>query len=249
MRSLTIGAWLVAAMACPATAQELVEPAAREVLERMGTHLTGLQAYELTADTGMEIVLDTDQKLLVGGTAVYHVRQPNRLKVELRTDVAQREFFFDGTSATYVSPGDGFYAQVADAPATIGEMLEHAAQRHGLAFPVADLLAWNSGAEWMGRITEGFRVGQTRIGDVVADHWAYRIDNQDLELWIPVEGSPLPLRISTVDRQDLTHPRFTATLSWNEAADPADAIFSFTPAEGMTAIPLASTDLAVEAPR
>ncbi len=27
MRSLTIGAWLVAAMACPATAQELVEPA------------------------------------------------------------------------------------------------------------------------------------------------------------------------------------------------------------------------------
>lgn len=239
MREFILAITAAGVMALPAIAQELrIEPASVEALRRMGDYLAGLQAFELSSATELEVVLDTDQKLLIGGTVHYLVRRPDRLRIDLVTDVVNRQFYYDGRTASYVAPEEGFYAQVDGVPGTIKEMLEQAAQTYSLTFPLADLFAWGTPEAPVDKLREGFHVGRAEIGGVAAEHWAYRGEDQDWEIWIRAEGDPLPLRISSVDRDELTRPRFLATLDWTVPAAVNEADFTYVPAAGATHIPL-----------
>ena len=210
-------------------ADPAVDPAAREALRAMGRALEALTSFEVTAETTIEAVLDTDQKLLIGGTATYQARRPDHLKVTLATDVVERAFFYDGASAAYVAPREGFYALVEHPAPTIRGMLDEAAARYGLAFPLADLFAWGAPDVPEPPIEAAFRVGPAVVEGHQTEHWAFRGPARDWELWIRAEGAPLPLRLSTVDRSDPTRPRFTATLAWTEAKDFPDALFTYAP--------------------
>lgn len=233
----------LALLAClaagPGLAQD-IEPAAIDALRAMGRHLAMLQRFEVTADTAMEVVLDSDQKLLIGGTVFYQVRRPDGLRIDLATDVVHRELYYDGKTAAYVSPDEGYYALIEDPPPTIADLLAQAAGRHGLSFPAADLFAWGGPDEPVDQIHEAFLVGPAMIGDVPVNHWAFRGPDQDWELWIRRDDPPLPLRASLVDRDELARPRFTTSFAWKEQAEIPDAVFSFAPAEGAKQIMLGS---------
>ncbi|MDP9730974.1 UNVERIFIED_ORG: hypothetical protein QE446_000827 [Rhizobium sp. SORGH_AS260] len=167
--------------------QPLIEPESVEALKKMGEHLQSLQVFSLNATTTTEVVLDTDQKLEIGGTAT---------------------------------------------PATIKDTLEEAAQKYSLTFPLADLFSWGTPDAPIDIIREGFFVGHTYVNGKEADHWAFRGPDQDAEIWIATEGSPLPLKISLVDREDMARPRITSVLEWTENATIADDVFQYRPGEG-----------------
>jgi hypothetical protein len=212
-----------------------IEPASIEALKKMGDHLQSLQTFSLSADTTTEVVLDDEQKLEIGGHATYQVKRPDHLRIDLQTDVVHGELVYDGKTLTYASPDQKTFAQVP-APPTIKETLERAAQRYDLQFPLADLFAWGTKDAPIDIIREGFFVGHAVVDGKQTDHWAYRGPDQDAEIWIASEGSPLPLKISLVDRQESTRPRITTILHWTENADiPADA-FDYKPAEGSSKI-------------
>lgn len=208
-----------------------IEPESIEALKTMGEHLQSLQTFSLKATTTSEVVLDTDQKLEIGGTATYEVRRPDHLRIDLTTDVVHGELVYDGKTLVYASPDQHVYAQVP-APATIKATLEQAAQKYHLAFPLADLFSWGTSDAPINLIHEGFFVGHAYINGKETNHWAYRGPDQDAEIWIAAEGSPLPLKISLVDREDLTRPRITSILEWTENATIPDDTFVYTPAEG-----------------
>lgn len=224
-------------------AEEIVEPASVSALQQMGKTLAALETFRLGADTSMEVVLDTEQKLTIGGTAMYDVRRPDGLRISLDTDVLQREFYFDGQQAIYVSPAEGHFAVVENPPATIAELLEVASQKYGLNFPAADLFIWGTDHEPVDQITEGFLIGPAMVNGHATNHWAYRTETQDWEVWIQAEGDPLPLRISYIDRTDPALPRFSATYSWDTGASIAAESFSYLPAPEMQQIEFAETDL------
>lgn len=208
-----------------------IEPASVEALKKMGDHLQSLQTFSLKADTTAEVVLDTDQKLEIGSEATYEVKRPDHLRIDLVTDVVHGELVYDGKTLIYASPDQKTFAQVP-APPTIKETLEKAAQQYDLQFPLADLFAWGTKDAPIDIIREGFFVGHAVVDGKQTDHWAYRGPDQDAEIWIATEGNPLPLKISLVDREDMTRPRITTVLHWNETADiPADA-FEYKPPEG-----------------
>ncbi|MDB6178321.1 DUF2092 domain-containing protein [Paracoccus sp. Z330] len=228
-------------------AEQLVEPAAVAALEQMGQALSGLESFHLSAETEMEVVLDSDQKLTIGGKIMYDVRRPDGLRVALDTDVLQREFYYDGQTAIYVSPDQGYYAVIPEAPDSIHELLELASQKYGLNFPAADLFIWGTEHEPVDQITEGFLVGPATIAGQSVNHWAYRTESQDWEVWLQAEGDPLPLRISYVDRTDPALPRFSATYEWTpEATIDADS-FAYMPSDDMQLIEFAQSDLAATA--
>ncbi|WP_371835351.1 MULTISPECIES: DUF2092 domain-containing protein [Ochrobactrum] len=209
-------------------ASDRIEPASIQALENMGKHLQSLQKFSLNSQTSVDAVLDTDQKLEFGGEVSYEVERPNKLRIDLKTDVVQGEFIYNGTTLTYVSPSNNTYAQ-APAPATIKETLEEAAQKYHLTFPLADLFAWGTPDAPIGEIAEGFHVGNAMVNGKPTDHWAYRTGDQDFEVWIASDGPPLPLKVSLVDRDDQTRPRMTAVLNWNETPDIQASAFEFTP--------------------
>jgi len=212
-------------------AEPLIEPESIEALKKMGDHLQSLKVFSLKATTTTEVILDTDQKLEIGGTATYEVKRPDHLRIDLATDVVHGELVYDGKTLVYASPDQNVYAQVP-APATIKDTLEEAAQKYNLSFPLADLFAWGTPDAPIDLIGEGFFVGHAWVNGKQADHWAYRGADQDAEIWIATEGSPLPLKISLVDREDLTRPRITSVLEWTENAEIADDVFQYKPKDG-----------------
>src|SRR5690606_21067293 len=149
--------------------------------EIMGKHLREMQKFSIRAQTSVEVVLDTDQKLEVGGEVTYRVEQPDKLRIDLQTDVVTSEFIYNGKTFVYSSPKDNSYVQVS-APATIKETLEEAAQKYHLTFPLADLFAWGTPDAPIGDIVEGFKVGTATINGKLTDHWAYRTYDQDFEV-------------------------------------------------------------------
>ncbi|WP_246091550.1 DUF2092 domain-containing protein [Aliirhizobium smilacinae] len=212
-----------------------IEPGSIEALKTMGEHLQSLQTFSLKATTTTEVVLDDDQKLEIGGTATYEVKRPDHLRIDLATDSVHGELVYDGKTVVYASPDQNVYAQ-AHAPVTIKAMLEEAAQKYDLTFPLADLFSWGTSDAPIDIIKEGFFVGHAYVDGKETDHWAYRGSDQDAEIWIATEGSPLPLKISLVDRDDLTRPRITSVLDWTETATIDDNVFQFKPADGATKI-------------
>ncbi len=141
------------------------------------------------------------------------------------------ELIYDGKTLVYASPDQNVYAEVP-APATIKDTLEEAAQKYSLTFPLADLFSWGTPDAPIDIIREGFFVGHTYVNGKEADHWAFRGPDQDAEIWIATEGSPLPLKISLVDREDMARPRITSVLEWTENATVADDVFQYRPGEG-----------------
>ncbi|HEX2885464.1 DUF2092 domain-containing protein [Vineibacter terrae] len=212
-----------------APAAPALEPAAVEALKRLGEHLLTLQSFEITSVIAFDYVLDNNQKIQIGGTVRHRVRRPDRLRIDLATDVLDRVFQYDGKTLTVIAPKESYYAQV-DAKPTIKETLAWAAQNFGVEMPLADLFDWGTPDAPHSRVREGFRVGKASIGGVECDHWAFRGPGHDWEIWIRTGDAPLPLKLSIVNTSDPARPRYEAILTWTEKADVADDVFVHAPA-------------------
>jgi hypothetical protein len=194
-------------------------------LKRMGQHLASLKSFEIAATISMEYVLDNNQKILIEGTSRYRVHRPDRLRIDLSTDVLDRVFQYDGKDLVVTAPKEKFYARLEAKP-TVRETLEWAAQTFGIEVPLADLFDWGTADAPEGDIREGFLVGKSRVGGVECEHWAFRQADADWEIWIRTGEVPLPLKLSIVNTVDEARPRYEATLSWTESSEFPAAIFT-----------------------
>jgi hypothetical protein len=218
-----------ATTAAPAEATVvLVQPDAIGALQRMGAYLGTLQNFEIHAETTRELMLDTDKKFDLDGVATYRVQRPTGLVFESRTTRKERRFYYDGQHFTVYAPTRNFYATV-DAPPTIGELLNLAAERYGVELPLEDLFHWGDPANLPQDIEFAQLVGPAMIEGVQTDQYLYRRPGFDWQVWIQQGSEPLPRKIVIVDRSDPTLPKFTALLTWNTAARFDAQTFAFQP--------------------
>ncbi|MGK6316458.1 DUF2092 domain-containing protein [Neorhizobium sp. DT-125] len=208
-----------------------IEPDAVDALRRMGDHLQSLQSFTIEAEVSAEVVLDTEQKVEIGSEVTYEVRRPDKLRMDLTTDVVDGELIYDGRNVIYAWPHDNVFA-ILPAPSTIKEILDEIAQKYQLTFPLADLFAWSTPDASFALITEGFFVGPAYVDGKLTGHWAFRSPDQDAEFWIAAEGSPLPLKVSLVDVDNLARPRVTAKIEWEENPILPPETFEFSAPEG-----------------
>lgn len=222
---------------------DVIEPAAIKALKSMGTYLAGLDAFDLKSTFETELVLDSQQKVSIGGTTNYEVKRPDGLKVELVGDLGSRTFIYDGKLLTVVSPTDEVYGQVDVAP-TIKEMLQQVAHHLDIEVPLADLFDYGTPDSVVDKITEAFLVSPATIDGQPSKHWAFRTEGKDFEVWIADGDAPVPLKIVIDDDSQPVRPRFEANLEWSTEAAPVAADFAFTPPAGYQQIDfLASTSV------
>ena len=81
-----------------------VMPDALAALERMGEHLKTLKQFTLSAATTSEDVLDDGEKVMIGGDITYHVKSPDRLRLDIATDKRERHYFYNGKTVTVYAP-------------------------------------------------------------------------------------------------------------------------------------------------
>lgn len=225
------------AAAAETPAEPVIEQAALDALKAMGTYLRTLKAFEVTSDFTLEETLDDGQKIMNAGSAAYLARLPDRLAVALYTDTSERDFFYDGKTLTMFGPKIGYFGSVP-APATIAETLTMAYERYGIEVPLADLFTWGTDDDATADLTSAFFVGVSQIGGVACDHYAFRQEGADWQLWLEPDDTPLPCKIVITSTDDEMLPQYVSRLTWTLDPPIDEAAFVFTPPEGAQQIPL-----------
>ncbi len=209
-----------------------VDADAWNALDRMGVALRNLNAFTIHADITYEDVLNSGEKLQHAGEVAIQTLRPNRLKIVATSDHREREIFFDGKALTVVAPRVGYYASVP-APSTIGGMLKDGKDKYGIELPLTDLFTWGTDPGVMARLRSGFDAGPEKIGGLNCEHYAFRQDRIDWQVWIRSDGPALPCKLIITTTSDLSRPQYVAVLNWNVGQVPVPADFVFTPPAGI----------------
>ena len=209
-----------------------VEPQAEKLLRRMSDYLAGRQQFTLRAESMLEAVLTSGQKLQYDSPATLMVSRPNKLRAHRKGDLANQEFFYDGKSLTLYNPGENLYATTA-APPTLEEMLDFAREKLDVIAPAAELLYKNAAEKMLKEASSGFVVGQSIVGSVKCTHLAFRGAEVDWQIWIEDGSRPLPRKFMLTSKQISGAPQFTVLIrNWDVAPKLTDQEFIFTAPKG-----------------
>jgi hypothetical protein len=217
-----------------------VDPRAVEALKTMSTFLQTLQSFRLISESSLDVITVQDQKVQLDSVTTYLVKRPG-IRIDWVSDQKNRQFYYDGKHFTLVAPTLGYYATV-DAPPTNREFLAALYDKTGVELPLADLFRWADAdhQDDIDALTSAFSVGTATLDGVATDHWAYRTDDYDWELWMEQGDRPLPRKLVIIDRTDPTLPSFTARLTWQTNPNLDPAVFTYVPTGKEIAISFAS---------
>ncbi len=238
LSSVAGGVVAATSIAQSAESAQAVDPAAIEALNAMSRYLGALQSFEVKAETETDEVMDDGLKLSFGGTTVYKVRRKDGLFVQLVSDRKVRQFYYDGKTLTVAAPRMGVYAQI-DAPPTIGDLLDMMSKDYGIDVPLADLFYWGTDETGAASVLSAHSLGFALINGEDTDHYAFRGQDIDWQIWIRRGDAPTPAKIVITSKNEPGAPVYSAELVWNAAATFEPEMFVFTPPQGALKISVA----------
>jgi hypothetical protein len=89
-------------------------------------------------------------------------------------------------------------------------------------------------------LKSAYEVGPALVDGTETNHYAYREENIDWEIWLEKGDRPIPRKLVIVDRTDPARPTFTARLQWTPNQPFTDADFAFVPGPDAKKIQLAT---------
>lgn len=215
------------------------DPAAVEKLRRSLDYVAGLERFSLDAQTTLEAVMLTGQKIQYANAVQLTVKRPNKLLAVRSGELVDQAFYYDGNSLTLSNPSDGVYATVA-APGTLDAALDFARDTLDIVAPAGDLLYQDAFDILMQGVQSGFVVGTSWFAGTPCDHLAFSAPGTDWQIWIQQGDQPLPRKMVITSRDVISAPQFTVEISdWDLAPAVDDSTFHFTPPEGSMAIEFA----------
>ena len=233
----------VALIAVPATAQPsapppLVDPAAIAALNGMSAYLRTLKTFQVEAATATDEVLEDGQLVKYNGTTNIVARFPDRLLADVYSDRNERQYLFDGKNFTLLARRVGYYATVP-APPTVRELADVLSAKYDIEVPLSDLFLWGAPGWSTGAITSALDMGPGEVGGTTCQHYAFRQEGADWQIWIQKGDFPLPRKLVITTMTDPARPQHSAIYTWNLAPSVNDAAFVFTPPTGARRIVLA----------
>jgi hypothetical protein len=225
---LVLAGWLPAGHAQPAG----IDPQAEKVLRRMSDYLASRQQFTLKAESTLEAVLTSGQKLQFNSPATLEVSRPNKLRAHRKGDIVNQEFFYDGKTLTLYNPKENLYATTA-APPTLDAMLDFAREKLDVIAPGAEILYGNAAERMLKVTTSGFVVGPSVIGGVKSTHLAFRGEEVDWQIWIEDGDKPLPRKFILTSKKVTGEPQFAVLIrGWDLTPKFTDKEFTFVPPKG-----------------
>jgi len=213
--------------AAPAAGQQAaIDTAATNALGRMGRYLGTLTEMQVTATITRESVLPDGQKIQNSANADLVAVRPNRLRVSVDGDRHQRLFLYDGKTFAMYAPNLRYYA-TAPAPPSILLLADTLEERFNIELPLVDLFRWGTPEAPTSDIRSARDLGPAPVGGVTCEHYAFRQDGLDWEVWIQRGEHPLPRRLVLNTLTDDARPQYTATYTWNLAPSYNDGSFTF----------------------
>lgn len=208
-----------------------IDPEATAALVRMGGYLRTLKDINLRARITQEEVMMDGQKTQRVSDVEVTARRPNRLRATVRNDRQPRNFYYDGKTFTLFAPSNGFYAQ-AEAPATIGELSDRLEEKFNIQLPLVDLFRWGTDDANLAALTSAIVLTPNKIDGVTVDHYAFRQNGADWQLWVQEGEHPLPRKLVITTTSDEARPQYTAEWTWNLSPSINEREFTFSPPKG-----------------
>lgn len=169
------------------------------------------------------------------------LQRPNKVTGKTVQGDAERQFYFDGKSATLVEVADKVYAS-APVSGSIDDMVEQLQERFGFMPPLGDLLGADPGKNLLTNESSGKVVGTEKVGGVDCKHLSFSREDLEWEMWIGEDNLPRRFIIRYKEEPGKDLSVTIDGMKWDLDAKIADEAFAFTAPEGMKKINLLSAD-------
>ena len=197
----------------------------RELVQQMSKRLATATELTVTTTEQRDVVRRSGTKDRVSLTGVYTLRRPDRFHTTL-TGGKGLESWYDGKKLTVAVQEEKVFSQ-APMPETIDRTLDALAERYDMALPLADLFYSNPAKALLSDTTTGGYAGTEKVGETPCHHLAFRDVGVEWEVWLPLQGEPLPTRFKTVGKHRTGQPVTEVTFkNWNLAPQTSDATFT-----------------------
>jgi hypothetical protein len=236
---------LHAAEQTAAAQDSMRDPQVMNRLDSMGQYLRSLKVFALHADTTTDEVLENGQKLQFAGAADYLVQTPDRMRLELKNDFKHRIYTYDSQSLTQYSPQLGYYTTM-EITGTNGEMVLQVKKKYDLDMPLVDLFLWGTDEADTKGIKVAAFVGVEQMNGHDSEHYAFRQEGVDWQVWIQPGDQPLPDKLVITDTEDPSQPSFVANLQWDLSPKTQEKDFIFVPPKGAMKIDIVSLEPAAK---
>ena len=227
--ALLVGLFVTTAFAQPD--EPAIDPEAIAALEKMGGYLRTLKAFRVEAITSNDTVLEDGQKIQHEGTADILANVPNGLRIHTNNDRHERLFLYDGKEFTLWGQRMDYYATV-DAPDTIGKLADMLENKYDIDLPQIDLFRWGTPEMDKAAIVGALDAGPAVINGTTCQHYVFRQDDIDWQIWIQKGDYPLPRKVVITTKTDDARPQHSAEYQWDLAPSFNDAAFTFNPPKG-----------------
>ena len=214
-----------------------IDPDAMGALNKMGAYLRTLKAFQVDSEVTNDDVLDDGEIITDSRTNTLLSVSPNLLRAELKSDDKDVFLFYDGKNFTVYAKLANYYATVP-APATTGQLVDKVYNDYGIEIPLVDLFKWGTDNSTIGRITSAFDAGPSTVQGITCEHYAFRQEGLDWQIWIQLGDYPLPRKYVIRTLTDDARPQHTSNLVWNLAPSYNEAAFTFDPPAGALRIAL-----------
>lgn len=217
-----------------------IDPEAIAALNKMGAYLRTLKAFQISAAITRDDVLDDNEQIQYENQVDMLARLPDRLRVEINNPRQHRLFFYNGKTFTIFAKRMNYYATVP-APSTVGKLADDLDEKYDIEMPLADLFYWGTERGDVKGIKGAMDVGPSDVAGVTCEHYAFRQEGLDWQVWIQQGDFALPRRLVLTTLTDESRPQYTAVYTWNLAPSFNDAAFEFDPPKDAQKIVIASS--------
>src|SRR5262245_39137090 len=209
-----------------------IDPQAEKLLRRMSDYLASRQQFGLKAESTLEVVLTSEQKVQFESPGKLILTSQNKLRDHRKGDIANQEYIYDGKTLTLYKPKENVYATTA-APPTLDELFDFAREKLDIIAPGTDLLYTNAADKMLKASSSGSVVGPSVVAGAKTTHLAFRAAEVDWQIWIDDGDKPLPRKFILTSKQVKGEPAFTVVIrSWDLTPKLTNQEFVFTPPKG-----------------
>lgn len=207
----------------------LIEPEADRLLQEMSAYMAEMVQFSVQAESTLEIVLKSGQKIQLDSPANLAIQRPDKLRADRKGDLVNQELYYDGKSLSLYMPDEKYFATV-EAPHTIEAALDFARESLDLFAPGGDLIYHNAYDVLTEDVISGLYAGLSVVGGVKCHHLAYRGNEVDWQIWIEDGEKPLPRKFVITSKWITGAPQFTLIVkNWNFSPEFTAGTFTFTP--------------------
>jgi hypothetical protein len=210
----------------------VIDREADRLLRAMSAALTGTQRFALEAEEVFDEIPDVGPRRSLSNVRRIAIERPNRAIADVTGEAANRTVWFDGGHLTVLDKEHNAYAAL-DAPKTIHEMLDWAADEYGIDVPLSDLFYPDLYAVLTRGVIRGEYHGLQTVEGTPCHHLAFEQETIDWQIWIDAGTSPVPRKMTIAYKTEVGEPQYTVFIrSWNLHPTFPVEMFRFEPPEG-----------------